>query len=164
MVEYIRICASNLEEIKNLERCPLVSDESGGDETSAREALIIEVNDTYFYVTEFLNVLYNLAVSDETKHEIYETYRMRDYLDVFIENGNVTEREYALKLLWQLCFDKRVARHVAADHKLVARLKHFKELKDNAQNRNSIKCASGVLWLLDVDCFVSQQTKRNRII
>lgn len=150
LVEYIRQCASNLQEIKNLERCPLVADDNDEEGKSyVREALIIEVNDTYFYVTEFLNVLYNFAISDETKFDIYENCKMREYLEVFIEHGNLTEREYALKLLWQLCFDKRVVQSVANQQGILDHLKEFEKLKVNDENKALIKNSKGVLWLLE---------------
>lgn len=147
LVGYVRTCAINLQEIKNLERCPLVIDD--GDESNVREALIIEVNDTYFYVTEFLNVLYNFAISDEIKYDIYEHYQMKLHLDVLIENGNSTEREYALKLLWQLCFDQRVARAVANNDDIMDTLNEFKNLNESPENEKLIKNSTGILWLMD---------------
>ena len=73
---------------------------------------------------------------------IYETYAMRKYLRLFILNGNETEMNYALKLLLQLCFDKRVAKDVLADEKL---LQFIQELNETSQS------AKGILWILNDD-------------
>lgn len=150
LIGYISICALNLEKGNNLERCPLVIESSDAEtETNLNEALIIQVNDTYFYVTEFLNVLYNFAVSDETKFDIYENFGIKRYLTIFIDYGNTTERGYALKLLWQLCFDHRVAQDIAANKSIISTLNEFKNLKDIAANKILIKCANGILWVMD---------------
>ena len=72
---------------------------------------------------ELLNSLYNLAVCDSVKFEIYETHQVGLYLKDIIFSGNDFEIEYALKLLRQLCFDKRVLGLVAADTDLYEKIK-----------------------------------------
>lgn len=152
---YISTCVSHLKEPKYLERCPLIvetrsSNNDDAVESNIREAIIIEVNGTYFYVTEFLKVLYNLAVNDEIKHDIYAKFDMRRLLAELVASGNSTEREYALKLLCQLCFDRRVADDVSCNQpEILAVLKQLKDLKVSDENKNLIKCSNGIFWLLD---------------
>jgi hypothetical protein len=117
LVRYTATCANLLtNETSNIERCPMTF-ESSSEETC--QVVITQVNGVYFYLVDFLNVLYHFSVSDEIKYEIYEQCGMREYLRMIVYHGNQIEKQFALRLLWQLCFDQRVGKHVQEDSKLM---------------------------------------------
>lgn len=89
---------------------------------------------------ELLDSLYNMAVNDSVKYEIYATHKIGAFLRDIIFGGNEFEVEYALKLLWQLCFDKRVLELVVKDTELYEKIKAisvsettYKECKKTCQ-------------------------------
>lgn len=64
---------------------------------------------------------------------------MKDILTKIIYNGNETEQEYALKLLYQLCFDDSIAQDI----------KDNKKLHDLIQKKSSkLKTCDGIVWVL----------------
>lgn len=149
LVDYVRICALTIESVKNCERCPLVlNDDHTTNDHQKREALIIQVNDTYFYITEFLNVLFNFSIIDGIKFVLYKNLKMKEYLEMIIREGNVTETEYSLKLLWQLCFDERVAKDVYMTKSLMKELNELAEMKEAKDNKKLLANVKGILWLL----------------
>jgi hypothetical protein len=145
-----------IEQIANLtgELCEILRKKSGlrripvhlnVNDTYYREVLIIEVGMVQWSLVELINALYHVAVSDRIKQAIYEQHGLREHLRVLVCEGNGTEAELAVKLLWQLCFDERVATHVRQDTDLVARLEFL---------RNTTSClylkknCEGILWQL----------------
>lgn len=148
LVDYTKLCTKSLQ-VENPERCPLIVDEQWDDlaQAAPKEALIIEVNESYYYVTDFLNVLYYFAISDEIKWEIYYNCRIRDTLETLIFRGNFTEKEFALKLLWQLCFDKKIAIDVGENTSLVNEISQLGAMS-NKENGYLIKNAKGIMFLL----------------
>ena len=55
---------------------------------------------------------------DELKYLIYNDYNMKEILNRIIYNGNESEQEYSFKLLYQLCFDERIAQDIFENKKL----------------------------------------------
>ena len=133
-----------------MERCP-ISFESGQKEAKQQyESLILSVNESYFYLIDFLNVLYNFAVSDEIKYEIYETYGMKTNLSVFILNGNSIEKDYSLKLLMQLCYDKRVADLLLKQSiDIVDFVGDLVKNRNQVENKSLIRNGNGLLFVLN---------------
>jgi hypothetical protein len=124
-----------------IERCPLAGNsgndtDSKSEQANSSEVVIIEINGVIFYLTEFLDVLYNFAaVSDEIKRDIYATdprHGMCTHLRAIIKHGNGLEREHALKLLCQLCFEPKNARDVADDHELCEFLNGLLKIASNS--------------------------------
>ena len=107
------------------------------------------VNESYFYLIDFLSVLYNFAVSDEIKYEIYETFLMKNNLNVFILQGNSIEQEYSLKLLMQLCYDKRVLESLVDEEKkdLVTFISDL--AKNQTENKSLTRNANGLLFVIN---------------
>jgi hypothetical protein len=68
------------------------------------------------------------AANDKVKHEIYDSFNMREDLRSIIYNGTDAEIEYSLKLLLQLCFEKRVAKDVADDHDLYNKIVELEKI------------------------------------
>lgn len=95
---------------------------------------------------ELLISLYPMVRKDTIKYEIYSIYKMNVYLRSIIYHGNEFEIEYALKMLWHLCFNKRVANDVRQDEKLMARIKDKRKTKTSS---NLIANCDDILWLLE---------------
>ncbi len=149
LVDYSSLCASKITQNK-MERCP-ISFESGQKEGKEHyESLILSVNESYFYLIDFLNVLYNFAVSDEIKYEIYETYGMKTNLSVFILNGNSIEKDYSLKLLMQLCYDKRVADLLPKQSiEVIDFIVDLVKNRNQVENKSLIRNGNGLLFVLN---------------
>ena len=147
LASYTGMCATKLGDNKDMERCPVCfeTEEHNTDLSRPRETIIIQINESYFYLTEFLDVMYNFAVSDEIKYDIYEVNSMKTYLRTFILRGNTLEKDCALKLLWQLCYDQRVADHLQKDTELFEYIKSL--VASHPNDKNLIKNVKGVLWL-----------------
>lgn len=99
-------------------------------------------------LVELLEGLYRMSVNDNIKKEIYETNSMRDYLKKLILLGNTPEKEYALKLLYQLCFDENITDDLLKDTEFVTFLNNLStnpEIKSNKLKKN---CES-ILWILE---------------
>lgn len=151
VVGYTGECVAEINS-KNLERFPINFEDQTQHESKNKsqnqrdETMIIQINESYFYLIEFLEVLYNFAVSDEIKFDIYETFSMKKQLKMLILYGNNLEKEYGLKLLWQLCYDQRVANHVINDTVLVD---YIRDLMNNQSSSESLaKKIKGLFWLL----------------
>jgi len=151
LIGYTGECTAEINS-KNLERFPINFEEQekkSKTDYSRKETIIIQINESFFYLTDFFDVLYNYAVSDEIKFDIYETFSMKKQLKMIILYGNSIEKEYGLKLLWQCCYDQRVSNHVLNDTTL---LEYVKELVSNQEeNENLTRNAKGLLWLLYKD-------------
>ena len=94
---------------------------------------------------ELLNACYHMAVCDKIKNDIYFTYNMSEHLRTIIYHGNDVEVMYALQLLNQLCFEKKICQHVKEDADLVAKLKEISGL-ENVHNVVKKSC-QGIFWL-----------------
>lgn len=120
LVKYASECAQKISDGTNLERCLMIfnnKNEELNTNNQINEVTIIEISESFFYLVDILNVLYNFALNDDIKYDIYVTYSLENYLKLIIFNGNEIEKEYSLMLLWQLCFDQRVADLLKKDQK-----------------------------------------------
>ena len=100
-----------------------------------------------WHCVELLNSVYHLAVCDKIKNDVYFTFNMNDHLRTFIYNGNEIEIQYALKLLYQLCFEKKICQHVKDDQDLIAKIK---EINDSEKTSGSTKkFCQGILWMME---------------
>ena len=154
LTSYAAQCARLFNENKNLERCPIsfgrddeAEKKGQPDQTKTNESIVIQLNDSYFYLIDFLNTLYNFSVSDEIKYDIYETYAMKHYLRAFIYKGNSVEKEFSLKLLCQLCFDKRIADDVREDVAFVSFLKDL--ISTESENKKILRNLDGIFFNLN---------------
>ncbi len=96
---------------------------------------------------ELMDACYHLTVYDKVKHELYFTLKMSEHLRTIIYKGNPIEVMYALKLIYQLCFDKRIAAHVKGDSSLVEKITNLNVSLDS--NALTKKSCQGILWLID---------------
>ena len=58
---------------------------------------------------EVASAIYRLTVNDSLKQFVYFDYPTKKCLKETILKGNEVEKEFALKLLWQLCFNREIA-------------------------------------------------------
>lgn len=95
---------------------------------------------------ELLEALYRMSVNDSIKLSIYHTYSMREILRKLIFNGNEIEREFSLRLLYQLCFDDEIAQDVAKQSDLVEFM--TSQANANLRRKRISKNCVGILWIL----------------
>jgi hypothetical protein len=107
---------------------------------------MIEIDNIIWHMIELLHALYHMAINDQIKHEIYHLNGMSEHLRVIIYNGNCIEVEFAVKMLWQLCFDPRIAEHVREDAKLMKKIDSIKHSSSRFQLKAN--CAN-ILWQLN---------------
>ncbi|CAF1045213.1 unnamed protein product [Brachionus calyciflorus] len=125
LVTYIKVCVNRLNE----------NDQNLDDQAEFIDnVLIFEINNNFYYLTDFLNVLYNFAINDETKFDIYETYSMKTLIKILMIKGNKYEKEITLKLLCQLCFDKRILKNVESDGEICSCLNQLIEKEKTLEN------------------------------
>jgi hypothetical protein len=98
-----------------------------------------------WHLVEMFAALYHLAVNDNIKCDIYFTNKMSEHLRTVIYKGNCVEIEHALRLLHQLCFDKKIGEDVRNDVELIKRLNELKIADDS--NKAIIKSCEGILWI-----------------
>ena len=99
------------------------------DSAESKEVCLIYLfkDPTGWSISELFEGLYHMAINDSVKNDIYTKYSMSEHLRSIIYNGNETEVSYAIKLLWQLCFDQRVLNDVCEDTKLAGFIKELIE-------------------------------------
>jgi hypothetical protein len=110
------------------------------------EVLIVTCDDYEFNIVELLEAVYKIAMNDTIKFNIYNNQEINQSVKTIILKGNSIEKEYATKLLWQLCFDCRVCEKVNQDEEL---LMFFQELSKSHANGDTLlrKNIKGILWL-----------------
>lgn len=113
--------------------------------------------ETHWSLINVLQAIYNFSVSDKFKNEIYSRDHMDKHLASIIYKGNEIEKENALMVLWQLCFDKQIASDVANNNVLYS---YIIELSVKALGRLQ-RNASGVIWM--VKSFHAQKVKQKLI-
>ena len=95
-----------------------------------------------------MDSLYSFAKSDDIKYLLYNDFKMKDILQIIIYNGNKFEQESAFKLIYQLCFDDKIAKDILNDTKLFNFIRNINESKnckgilaviDNKFNKNKTK-------------------------
>ena len=69
---------------------------------------------------------------------------MDDILRTIIYKGNETEVQYGLKMLYQLCFDSKILKHVHDDKDLLSKLSELEKSSNEAIKKN----ANGINWLI----------------
>ena len=62
----------------------------------------------YLTLTSILLVFYRLAINEATKSDLYFNYNIMKMLNVILVKGQLIEQKYALKLIAQLTFAKKI--------------------------------------------------------
>ncbi len=102
-------------------------------------------------MVELLTGLYRLSVNDNIKQDIFEVYQMKNHLKTLIIKGNEVEKEYSLRLLYQLCFNEEIAKELHDNIEFSELLKYIEELaKDTTLKRPNIKKhIEGIFWKVE---------------
>jgi hypothetical protein len=103
----------------------------------------VDVAGIKWHLTEVLGAFCRLAINDKLKSEIYFDNNMRDYTRTIISHGNDIEAQFGLKLLWQLCFDERIAKDVREDTDFVLQIE---TIKFSSTSARVIENSKGLLW------------------
>jgi len=94
---------------------------------------------------DMLKALYRMALVDAYKSLIYFDFKMCDHLRTVICFGNKVEVEHSLTLLYQLCFEFKIAKDVHDDKELHQKIVEFQ----HNQHQNLVNIANGMLWLVE---------------
>ena len=137
LIKIIDLCTNCLKDKINLNRVK-INIGSGKD---------IEVAQVYYNcykynLIELLETLNKIAVCDHAKYEIYETYKFKESIKFILMDGNLYEKEYATKVLWQLSFSKKIIEDLSKDEEICQLLMSNKNSKNSCLNRN----IDGILW------------------
>jgi hypothetical protein len=143
IIEMIEKCAKKIDSESQPDRVKVDITE-GAD--NVYETVRLQVKNTIWNLIELLLALTHMAVNDSIKYDIYYTFKMRDHIRTIINKGSDGEREYALVLLNQLCFDERIAKDILYNSILLAKITELSADKSHTQ-----KASKGILWLINKD-------------
>lgn len=110
---------------------------------------------TLWSIINILKALYQISVSDQLKEELYFQHELSKHLRSIIYQGNDVEKEYSIMLLWQLCFNKKVASAVLDDVELYLFIEKLgkqttsSDVSGANETSGLRKNASGVIWVLN---------------
>lgn len=115
-------------------------------------------------LTELISGLFRISVNDKIKYHIYANCKINEYLDRIIFHGNLIEKEYAIKLLYQLSFDDNVSNLIGKDKNLISTLKTLIETYEmNSENQTLTEQCKGLLWTVENKLSNSDETLKNTI-
>ena len=144
IIAIISKCAKKIETKIKLHRIKCHLDDENVEKVD--DVCTIIIKSTVWHLVELLNALYHMCVNDSIKYDIYFTNEMSHSLRSIIFNGSPAEIEYSLKLLYQLCFDKRIANDILADKKLFEFISNLVNETDRATTKRQCE---GILWLIE---------------
>ena len=110
-----------------------------------REACTVKISQITWSLVDLLNGIHNLAISDFLKKKIYYEYKMSDHLKSIILFGNNVEKEYALKLLWQLTFHTDIVKNVYEDLELRKSIEDLSILDYTPESKEILEQSNGIL-------------------
>lgn len=90
-----------------------------------------------------LSALQNIAVHPDIKYTLFYELKMAKYLRDIIYHGNEYEKDRAMYILWELCFDQEIDANISNDRQLV---EYLRQLAENKEANPLSKYASGVLF------------------
>jgi hypothetical protein len=143
IVKIISKIAKTIETKKNLLRMNVNLNENVEKSQSIAK---YNIKNVVWHLVELIDALYHMACNDTIKYEMYQENKMNEILRNIIYHGNSTEAEYALKLLWQLCFDDRVADDVNKDGQLMEKIR---ECSKSVESESLVKNSNGIIWLIN---------------
>ena len=140
IIKIIKLGAESIVSKKNLKRVRVVdlniSSSSVNNMNVVVEATIIIYNENRYNLIELLEALYKISINDKMKYTVYQDFGMKCTLKEIIIYGNEIEKEYATRLLYQLCFDSNVCAKVGQDDELVS---YFRDSKKHETTNNFLK-------------------------
>lgn len=128
---------------EKVQRIQLELNEANDD---TREVCTLTVKKTIWHLIEMLDGIYNLSMNDSIKYDMFNTYRLGQYLKGIVRTGNEVECEHAVRLLWQLCFNDKVAIEVRRDTELIEKIGSFLKGETKTGRKSMSRVCEGVLW------------------
>ena len=129
---------------------------------SREEKRIVQVHyiEGGWNILELMESLYRFSIIDNLKWRIF--LDIRDNLEIVIRYGKDSEKEFALKILYQLCFNPDISRELINDYRLIG---HLKEL-NKSENENLVESCSGILMLCkyEEEKYEHDQSKYEQIL
>ena len=154
IISLISVCSNALKTKKGIQRDMVTID---GKNERRETVFIVSTNLSNYHIIELLQVLYKIAVNDTIKMELFDSFKLSVHLEILILEGNLTEKEYSLRCLWQLCFQASIAQRVHENKKLY---EYICELV-SSENTNVQKFSNGIIW--SIDRTKPQETKDDQI-
>ena len=146
IVELIGKCSKMIALNENLER-KLFKLEI--NDVEFKEIAIVSHKQTIWRLTELISFLTILTeLDDKYKFEIYENYQLKTFLNSILFNGNITEKEAIIKLIWKLCMDYRVANLIRSDLNLYSYMLGL-SLNKYLKNKTLLKYSNLILFLIE---------------
>lgn len=108
---------------------------------------VTKISNCEWNIVELMNAICKLAVRDDLKQKIYNLVKT-ELIEKIISNGNQIEAVFGLKLLFQLCFDKNIAKEIRENEKLLEKLNDFK-IFEEVNDKELIRNVNGIVWLLN---------------
>jgi hypothetical protein len=142
LIRLIRVGADKIKSKDNLKRIRV--DVDFDEEIEIFEEICI-INDDW-NILDLLLALYRLAINDNLKLVIYQNYNIKDELEKILLFGNDAEKEYVAKLLWQLCFDKTVAKELQETETLINCIRSISDRNIISKRKNLKKYCLGIIW------------------
>lgn len=102
------------------------------------------------FLVAYMDILFAFAKSDSIKYILYSNFKMNDILRKIIYHGNKAEQESAFKLLYQLCFDEKIAKDILDDKQLLNLIQSLTRSND----------CKGILFVIE-NKFNKQENKIN---
>ncbi|RNA01000.1 hypothetical protein BpHYR1_043721 [Brachionus plicatilis] len=143
IISIINQMAINLEKNKNVVRTKVQLSEM----EVAEEVSKVSIGSTSWHLIDLLEALYSSAINDSIKESIYFEFQMKNGLRKIIFFGNQTEVNYALKLLWQLCFNIKIAEDVQNDQELLKLIQKYASKARCSENLK--KNSTGCVWIIN---------------
>jgi hypothetical protein len=100
-----------------------------------------------YSITGILLGLYQLAVNNTTKYDLFVKYNLKEYLKKIIQKGLEIEQKYSIQVLAQLCFDPQVLDIVSNDTELSSFIE-YKTKPENCQMKTMIKLCEQITWAI----------------
>jgi hypothetical protein len=145
IMSLIKICTDALKTKNGIRRDKVSID---GQRERNEEVFIVYYDMTMYHIIELLQVLYRISVNDKIKTELCETYKLNEHLEILILEGNLTEKEYSLRSLWQLCFQAKLAQKLIENKKLYEYI--VNDLRKKQVNNNNIhQFCDGIIWSVE---------------
>jgi hypothetical protein len=142
---------------KHIERKrPSLAEDLNQLHNNYKVAIVTDKSDVEWNLVEVIEDLYSFASHDFIKQKIYDKCNSKHDLSKIIYNGNEIEKQYAIKLLWKLCFNEHVARCVANDFKLFDYIRKLAN-QTNLRNERLRRNCQGFLWLLSKKTRLSEE-------
>jgi hypothetical protein len=134
IIRIIKLGAESIVSKKNLKRVRV--DLNSPINSEQPIATMIVYNENRYNLLELLESLYKISINDKMKYTLYQDFGMKNTLKEIIMYGNEIEKEYATRLLYQMCFDSNVCANVGQDDELV---NYFRNSKKEETTNNFIK-------------------------